>query len=145
MQRLFWRVDVVEKVYYVSLQWLQRRLPRNWVSFPWAVYGCLTANMKVTKSQSKPKPSSSRGALGKRTSVIIPFMESSPVMKNLHWGSWIWVESLRKETLLSNFANTADFSNPKYDRCRTDTSLKGTLELVPALRRFQSCCLTLFD
>ena len=112
---------------------------------PLGVYGCLTANMKVTKSQSKPKPSSPRGALGKRASVTKPFMGSSPVMKNLHWCLWIWVESLRKETLLSNFANTADFSTPKYDRCKTDTSLKGTVELVPALRRLQSCWLTLFD
>ena len=42
---------------YVSPQCLQRRFPPNRVqvfSSPWAIYRCVTANMKVIKAQSDP-------------------------------------------------------------------------------------------
>ena len=45
---------------YVSLQCLQRRFPTNRAqvfSSPWAIYRCVTANMKVIKAQSDPNQS----------------------------------------------------------------------------------------
>ena len=44
-------------------------------SFPWAIFQCATANMKVIEPQSEPNPSySPRGALGNRSSVTAPII-----------------------------------------------------------------------
>ena len=51
---------------YVSRQCLQEHLLQNRVQFissPWAIYRCVTANVKVIKIQSEPNPGSFVGSL----------------------------------------------------------------------------------
>ena len=58
-------------------------------SFPWAVFQCATANMKVIKPQSEPNPSYfPRGALGNRSGVTARNIYNSFIVLSHSKGKW---------------------------------------------------------